>query len=390
MAKTPVKVGQDYLLEVAVQDQLLNVLIDGELKVAYNLPGRTAGHFSIWAFSATAEFDQLDVTELPPQTRLATAEQPNPTKPLSKSELQSQVKIAEAQLALANARLQATRLAAASLTARQHAEATKYGLQNGDLAQVTRVAAKAHRQHTMAQKTELVRQASLKIAQARHQVATATAKGKANDALQAAEKELANAQKALETAQTELKQESGDYPPLGEQYPKTSSGRRLAFARWITDRKNPLAARVLVNHVWLRHFDQPLVERTFDFGLRSEQPRHVKLLDWLAVQFINDGWSLKQLHKRILLSGVYRLNSSATHASVATRTADPDNQTLWRMNARRMEAEVVRDSVLALGGSLDLTTGGPPIEHTQGTDRAAPQSVFSPRQRTANDVSQPV
>ena len=140
----------------------------------------------------------------------------------------------------------------------------------------------------------------------------------------------------------------------------------LGFARWITDRKNPLAARVLVNHVWLRHFDSPLIERTFDLGLRSEKPRHAALLDWLAVRFMEDGWSLKKLHKQIVMSGIYRLSSSSSQASAATRAADPDNHTLWRMNARRMEAEAVRDSVLSLGGSLDLAMGGPPIEHTLG------------------------
>ena len=184
--------------------------------------------------------------------------------------------------------------------------------------------------------------------------------------MQAAEKQLVDLGKKIETARVQLDNDAGQYAALGPQLPRTSSGRRLAFASWITDRENPLAARVLVNHVWLRHFDTPLVERTFDFGLRSEKPRHAKLLDWLAVQFMEDGWSLKQLHKQILMSGIYLRSSSSAGASAATRSVDPDNLTLWRMNARRMEAEVVRDSVLSLGGSLDLKMGGPPVEHTQG------------------------
>ncbi len=174
-------------------------------------------------------------------------------------------------------------------------------------------------------------------------------------------------QKKLAAAKGQLNSGSNQYAAIGpQQSSRTSSGRRLAFASWITNRKNPLAARVLVNHIWLRHFDTPLVERTFDFGLRSERPRHAKLLDWLAVQFMEDGWSLKQLHKQILMSGIFLRSSSSAAASATTRSVDPDNLTLWRMNARRMEAEVVRDSVLSLGGSLDLKMGGPPVEHTQG------------------------
>ena len=374
MTTTPVKVGQDYVLELAVKDQLLNVLIDSDLKVAYKLPARKAGQISVWAFSATAEFDQLDVTELLPQTQLKPASGGTaPPKALTKTDLEHQVKLSRVKLELAKARQQIAGSAAVSLDARRNAEATKYGLGKGDLAQLARDAGRAHRQHMFDLKTELVLQASLKQTQAEYKVAGAAsaARGKAEGELKAAQKELANAEKALAAAKAQLEKDSGEYPALGPQYPKTSSGRRLAFARWVTDRKNPLAARVLVNHVWLRHFDQPLVERTFDFGLRSDEPRHAELLDWLAVQFMEDGWSLKKLHKRILMSGIFRLSSSSAGASAATRTADPDNRTLWRMNTRRMEAEVVRDSVLALGGSLDLTTGGPPIEHTQGQTCAA-------------------
>ena len=366
---TQLKIGRDYVLEIAVKDRLLNVLIDGELKVACHLPARKAGQISVWTFSATAEFDQLDLTELSPQTPLQPASGgTSPPKALTKTDLQFQLKIAEANLALATVRHQTARSAASSLHARRHAEATKHGLREGDLGQLATTASKAHRQHMVDHKAELVLQASLKQTQTVHKVAGAApaAQGKAEGELKAAQKELANAEDALVAAETQLESDSGEYPALGPQYPKTSSGRRLAFARWVTGRKNPLAARVLVNHVWLRHFDRAMVERTFDFGLRSEEPQHAELLDWLAVQFMEDGWSLKRLHKRILMAGVFRLSSSSAGASAATRAADPDNLALWRMNARRMEAEVVRDSVLSLGGSLDLTTGGPPIEHTQG------------------------
>ena len=367
---TPLKIGKDYVLEVAVQDQLLNVLIDGKLKVAYKLPARRPGQIAVWTFSATAELDQLDVTELPPGTQLepASGGSTPPPKTLTKQQLQLALKVSEAGESNAVAHRRVTQSAAASLEARIAVETVKFGLAEGNADTLATTAGRATRQHAVDQLSEQVAQAQLKIEQARQKQETAAkaARAKAAGELQAAEKQLAGLQKKLATATGQLDNGSSEYKPLGPKYPKTSSGRRLGFARWITDRKNPLAARVLVNHVWLRHFDAPLIERTFDFGLRSEKPRHAALLDWLAVQFMENGWSLKKLHKQIVMSGIYRLSSSSSQASAATRAADPDNQTLWRMNARRMEAEAVRDSVLSLGGSLDLAMGGPPIEHTLG------------------------
>jgi len=365
-----IKVGQDYVLELAVKDQLLNVLIDGELKVAYNLPKRKAGRISVWTFSATAEFDQLDVTTLPPETQLGTAAGGSTTPPklLTRNDLQLALSVSAASEQVAAAHRLSAQSASAALEARTIAETVKYGLAEGDAKALAMAAGRASRQHAVKQLAEQIAQAELKIVQARQKQETTAkaARAKATGELQAAKKQLADLQKKLATAEGQLDNGSNQYAALGPQYPRTSSGRRLAFARWITDRKNPLAARVLVNHVWLRHFGAPLLERTFDFGLRSEKPRHAALLDWLAVRFMENGWSLKALHKQIVMSGVYRLNSSSSEASTATRAADPDNQTLWRMNTRRMEAEVVQDSVLSVGGSLDLAMGGPPIEHTLG------------------------
>jgi len=368
-ASHPIKVGQDYVLEVAVKDQLLNVLIDGDLKVAYNLPKRKAGRISIWAFSATAEFDQLDVTTLPPNVQLQQTKGVSPkTKALTRDDLQRALQVSALSEKAAVAHHLAQQSVAASLEARTAAETVKFGLAEGDVKMLAAAAGRASRQQAVDQLAEQIAQAELKIELTRQKQSTGPKAEAAKIAseLQAAEKQLAALQTKLAAAEEQLENGSAEYAALGTQYPKTSSGRRLAFARWITDRKNPLAARVLVNHVWLRHFDGPLVERTFDFGLRSDKPRHAELLDWLAVQFMEDGWSLKKLHKRILMSGLYRLSSSSAGASAETLTVDPDNLTFWRMNARRMEAEAVRDSVLYLGGSLVSTMGGPPIAHTQG------------------------
>jgi Protein of unknown function (DUF1553)/Protein of unknown function (DUF1549)/Planctomycete cytochrome C len=144
-------------------------------------------------------------------------------------------------------------------------------------------------------------------------------------------------------------------------FPKVSTGRRAALARWITDPRHPLPARVAVNHLWARHFGRPLVPTVFDFGRKGTPPTHPELLDWLAVEFVEHGWSLKHIHRLIVTSNTYRLTSSSAGAPERTLAIDPDNNGYWRMNPIRMESEVVRDSLLHLSGELDLTRGGPPI-----------------------------
>jgi hypothetical protein len=181
-----------------------------------------------------------------------------------------------------------------------------------------------------------------------------------------AEAKRDQARKALDRDRAALAKADASYTPLAPTYPATSTGRRLALARWITARDNPLAARVAVNHVWMRHFGTPLVATTTDFGLNGKPPTHPELLDWLAVEFMERGWSLKALHRLIVTSNAYRMRSTSEGASAAELTADPGNRYYWRQNPRRMEAEAVRDNVLAAAGSLDLTMGGPDLDPAQG------------------------
>ena len=181
-----------------------------------------------------------------------------------------------------------------------------------------------------------------------------------------ADKKLAEAKKALETAQAAIAQPNENYTRFSDVYPATSTGRRLALARWIADRNNPLTARVAINHIWLRHFGSPLVPTVFDFGLNGKRPTHPELLDWLAVELMESGWQMKALHRMIVTSNAYRMQSSSRSADDANRKIDPENLFLWRMNARRMEAEAVRDSTLHLAGKLDLTMFGADIDQNQG------------------------
>jgi hypothetical protein len=146
-------------------------------------------------------------------------------------------------------------------------------------------------------------------------------------------------------------------------YPTTSTGRRSALARWITDRSNPLAARVAVNHVWARHFGQPLVPTVFDFGRNGQPPTHPALVDWLAAEFVDRGWSLKALHRLLVTSRAYRAD---TRPDATAAALDPDNRYYWRFAPRRLEAEAVRDGLLAAAGRLDRTMGGPDLDHATG------------------------
>ncbi len=141
---------------------------------------------------------------------------------------------------------------------------------------------------------------------------------------------------------------------------KDGSGR-LELARKIAAKDNPLTARVLVNRIWLHHFGVGLVRTPSDFGLRSSPPSHPELLDYLATQLINDGWSLKKLHRTIMLSSTYQQSSDNPRAAENARV-DPENALLWRMNRQRLDFESLRDSLLAVGGNLDPAIGGRSIE----------------------------
>ena len=141
------------------------------------------------------------------------------------------------------------------------------------------------------------------------------------------------------------------------QYP--TRGRRMTLAKWIASSDNPLTARVMVNRIWQQHFGRGIVATPSDFGKNGDRPTHPELLDWLAVRFSEEGWSMKAMHRLMVTSNTYR--QSAENPRVADLALDPENRLLWRYSRRRLEAEAIRDSILSISGRLSTERGGPSV-----------------------------
>ncbi|MBX7168568.1 MAG: PSD1 and planctomycete cytochrome C domain-containing protein [Pirellulales bacterium] len=280
--------------------------------------------------------------------------------------------LAAAQAAVAaatdDAQRGASALALAALEARVAADRARYGAPVlPDAHEVAKSAQQREREAAVAAAEVAANQATAAVDAAQDQVKAKPDDPSAKQSLAKAEEAAKAASERLAAARNALAQPlDGNYTPLTAVYPATSTGRRLALARWIADGRNPLTARVAVNHIWLRHFGSALVESVFDFGHHGSLPAHPELLDWLAVELVEHGWSMKHLHRLIVTAEAYRRMSTARDAQPQSLAADPDNRLLWRMNPRRMEAEVVRDSLLAISGSLDASPGGPDLPHDQG------------------------
>ncbi len=165
-------------------------------------------------------------------------------------------------------------------------------------------------------------------------------------------------------------------PPATAPY---SSGRRTALALWLTQPDNRLTTRVIVNRIWQHHFGRGLADNPSDFGKLGGQPSHPELLDWLTVRFVEDGWSFKKMHRLIVTSATYR--QSTAHPEFASyQTRDPENRLYWRADTRRLDAEQIRDAILAVTGQLDLRPGGP------GVNADAPRrSIYTRYMRNARD-----
>jgi hypothetical protein len=147
------------------------------------------------------------------------------------------------------------------------------------------------------------------------------------------------------------------FPKLGDQAKTT--GRRLALAKWLVSDENPLTVRVMVNRIWQHHFGKGIVETPNDFGRMGAAPSHPELLDWLATEFTRQGWSIKAMHRLMLMSSTYQ--QASNFANAADQQKDPQDQLLWEMPLQRVEGEIVRDSILAVSGGLNPKAGGPGI-----------------------------
>jgi hypothetical protein len=347
-------VGKTYEIRIAVRETLVNVWIDDQFQLAYRFPDRRDGFFSMSGFDATVAFDEIEITSLPPSVDLKPAGQAAPT---SKETLQRAVQLAEAKWTAAESNHRSIKATIDADNARFHDE--------GDAVEQAFLAARAQLQLRVDEASVAVLAAGSDAKQAKSAEKQLAA---AQDTLAKLTREnatyesLRGAKKALESPA----HKEADYPPT---FASTSTGRRLALAKWIASPRNPLTARVAVNHVWMRHFGTPLVESVFDFGLRAEKPLHSDVLDYLAAEFIDSGWSFKHLHRLIVSSETYRLRSSQKDAAPETRRLDPENRFYWRANQRRMESQVVRDSLLKLGGELDLTHGGPSLDANKNSKR---------------------
>jgi hypothetical protein len=144
-------------------------------------------------------------------------------------------------------------------------------------------------------------------------------------------------------------------PPARSAFP--TSGRRRALAEFIASEDNPLTARVMVNRIWYQHFGQGIAATPNNFGKMGSEPSNLELLDWLATEFVRQGWSVKRMQRLIMTSETYKMASAYSHD--ASLTKDPTNQFLWRFPVKRLEAEIIRDAVLSASGDLNLEAGGP-------------------------------
>jgi len=387
-----VKLGETYGLTVRVRGSLINVALNGEHALAFQLPERTPGRFQLITYDATADFLAFELGALPADVQLVKSSVPAPAAS-AKAAVPAAVSTPEqarAALKSAELNLAVATLRPAMVRAVWEADAAR------SQTNLPAAAALAEAKFKLAQAEADVAKAELELIQP----GTEPKKKKEPDA----GKKLKTAQDALTKAQKAAASPGTNYTPLRATlkafegpdesearrqlpYPTTSTGRRLAFARWLADRQNPLTARVLVNHVWTRHFGQPLVANVTDFGRRATKPVHADLLDWLAVDFMEQGWSLKHLHRRMVLSEAYRMSSSSgevisnkllvgaqAKGSAPLNTSplitnhspnhalDPENRYFWRMNPQRMDANVLRDSLLHLAGTLDSRLGGPTID----------------------------
>jgi hypothetical protein len=378
IVKWPIKIGQEITLDIAAQEQQLNVWVNGELAIAYAMPlRRAAGNFALWTHEGSAEFLEVLIDSMPSDFKLApTASDKirSPFVPETRADLESGLARARSEMTLADFAVRIARAERDALAARIAAERQRAVPESAATPDAAVIAARAER-FAAALKAER----DCYRAEREHE--TVVAASYADDdartkAVMASQAKLDATKKTLAESQTAAQMATdAKYAPLGPTFPRQSTGRRLALAEWITDPHNPRTARVAVNHIWLRHFGEAIVPTVANFGMNGQRPSHPELLDWLADWFTASGWDMKRLHRDIVSSAAYRRESTDGPNADQNYSIDPRNRFLWRMNSRRMESEVVRDSVLAIGGRLDRQFGGPEIAESLG-EQSPRRSIY--------------
>lgn len=342
---TELAVGELSLLEASVRGSRLAIDLNGKRMLDYTLPvPRREGRFAIWVHDGVAEFHELEIQPLP----------------VSRETLASKLEDARRNQAIADAEHDLAIAERNSLELRLAADSSRY-------------------EHSLSTNGESWMRQALA---AERDAAVCKAKLAVVKSAGASSQDQSKAAKALNDALAAAQHPEGDFSSVGTRYPSTSSGRRTALARWLTSPQHPRTARIAVNHMWNRHFGVPLVDTTENFGLNGRTPTHPQLLDWLACELVASDWSMKRLHKLMVLSATYRMASSwpAPSAIAAGRESamavDQQNRYYWRMNSRRMEAEVVRDATLHLSGKLDLAMGGAELDESNGESIARRSLYF--------------
>ncbi len=331
----------------------------------------------------------LELLSTPQQQNLVVraAQQEVQSAQLNLDAVTAKLESAQAKVALAQAQIK-------SIEARIAADDIRFLGATGDVHESSKQAFQAEKAATLASSQFQLAQAKNELLQNRITLtslsATKDPAGKDAVANEAAAKEatakesaakaaVVKAEQAMQAAQTavqnavaETMKEGESYAPFSPEYPVTSTGRRSALAHWLADPGHPRTSRVAVNHIWLRHFGRALVEPVYDIGPSAKDPTHRDLINWLSVEFTDHNWSMKWLHRLIVTSSTYRLASSVSSNDAALKAEiqrcqaiDKDNRFYWMANARRLEAEVVRDSLLHLSGELDNTIGGPELDNVQ-------------------------
>ena len=345
-ANTPIKLNEEYALKIQVRDHLANVYLNEKLLISYELPHRLQGSVELFSFDSTADFYGIAVSKLDP--KIVLQKSTNKKENILPKDLRE---VTQKELLLAK---QEQSLLEATIAA----DKDKFSQQQSTKAQ-------------LAGRLQL----EVRLANAQFELAKANPAKKANilKTIQQCQNDLkakkypkyASIRGSLK-AHINTTDKVDQYSPL---YPKTTSGRRTALANWLTHRDNPLTARVAINHIWLRHFGSAIVDTVFDFGRQAPKPLQQDLLDHLAVEFINSGWSMKHMHRLILNSQSWQRSSANLDADAHTIKTDPQNHYFWRMNPRRMESQLVRDGLLSLANNLDLKMGGASLKPDPKSNR---------------------